>query len=104
MTKAIKKISKSEKIRPVAFKLFLIAVFSLSALYIYFVAAIITKTVDSEQKLKTISDKEEQNTELERKYISFAGKLDMDYARANSFVDYEEKILYVTRYNSITRR
>lgn len=104
MTKVINKISKSEKIRPVAFKLFLSAVFSLSVFYIYFVAVIIIKTVDSEQRIKTISRKEEQNTELERKYIGLVGKLDMDYAHANSLVDHGGKISYVTRYNSITRR
>lgn len=104
MTKNIKKISKSEKTKPIFFRLFLIAVFFLSVLYIYFVAITITKAVDSEQKLKTISRQEERNMELEREYMGLIGKLDIDYASANGFVEQNEKIVYVARYNSITQR
>lgn len=104
MTKTIKKISKSEKTKPILFRLLLGAVFSLSILYICFITVTITRAVDSEQKLKTISRQGEQNTELEKKYISLIGKLDMDYARANGFIDQGEKIIYIARYDSITRR
>lgn len=104
MTKAIKKISRSEKTGPIALKLFLGVFFSLLILYVFFITITITNAVNSEQKLKIISRQEYRNTELEKEYINLVGELDMDYARANGFVEKGEKIVYVTRYNSITQR
>ncbi|MEK9183494.1 MAG: hypothetical protein AAB890_00270 [Patescibacteria group bacterium] len=104
MTKAIKKISKSEKIGPIALKLFLGVFFSLLILYVFFITVTITNAVDNEQKLRKISYQKDHNTEIEKEYINLVGELDMDYARANGFVEKSEKVVYVMRYNSITQR
>ena len=104
MTKAIKKLSDTNRLRPVVFSLLLMAVFLTSGLYVYFIGASVSGAVESRKNLNKIVEFERQKVELEKKYMELASKFDVNYAYENGFIDQSKNIAYVSRSDSFAQR
>lgn len=104
MTKAIKKLSDTNRLRPAAFCFLLLAVFLTSGLYVYFVGASVSDAMESRKNLNKIAEFERQKVELEKKYMDLTSKFDVNYAYENGFIDQSKNIAYISRSDSFARR
>lgn len=96
MTQTIKNLTTTEKIKPAIFKMAVFAIAVTAVLYVCFLGVAVSKTMEGEKALKAISILEREKIELEEKYIEAVEKLDLDFARANGFVEKAASMAYVS--------
>ena len=104
MTKAIKNLSETSRLRPVVFSLLLMAIFLTAGLYVYFMGSSVSVAVESRKNLDKIAEFESQKVELEKKYMDLASKFDLNYAYENGFIDQSKNIAFISRPKSLAQR
>lgn len=104
MTKAIKNLSETSRLRSAVFGLLLMAIFLVSGLYVCFMGSSVSVAVESRKNLNKIKELERQKVELEKKYMGLASKFDLNYAYENGFIDQSKNIALISRSKSFAQR
>lgn len=103
MTKTIKNITASDRLKPLTFKLLLVGVFLMASSYIYLISSTVTGTVGGEKMIKKITEVKHQIVDLEKDYIKGSSSLDGDFAILSGFGQ-PEKVVYVSRFEVMAQR
>jgi len=97
MTKVLK-----EKFNDIVLvRLFLIAIFAISCLYIYFLSGTIRAVVETKNNSKEIQAISQKYQKLENQYFNLLSKINIDYAHQIGFVDQPQEVDYIIRQTAV---
>lgn len=104
MTQTIKKLSMTNRLKPIILGAFFAVMFFAAGWHVYLVGDSISSAIDSQNNIKKITSLERQKTELESHYMNLTAKFDLNYALENDFTDQSKKIIYVSRSDVVVQR